>query len=57
MVIFSGYDESGNNTVNTDLEVFTPSANLNGVGTVSSSRPPSQLRVYPHLFVLPRARC
>ncbi len=57
VIIFSGLDESGNNTVNTDLEVFTPSANMNGVGTVTLQPTASHSSaIYPHMFVLPTGK-
>ena len=54
VVITSGYDEVGNNAVNPDLEVFTPSPSLNGVGTIENK--PTAARstsLYPHLFWTP----
>ena len=54
VVIMSGYDEVGNNAVDPDVEVFTPSAALDGVGTVENK--PSAARstsLYPHLIWTP----
>lgn len=55
VLITSGWDETGTRTRNTDIEVFTPSSDPAGVGTVSllASR---QFGLYPHQFVLPDGR-
>ena len=53
-LISGGWDESGNDISDDDLEVFTPSAAIDGVngGLVKvGTRPWSQ--VYPHMFVIP----
>jgi hypothetical protein len=53
-LIVGGWDDSGDQIGNEDVEVFTPSPNLDGadgrVATVAQ-RPWPQL--YPHMFVLP----
>ena len=56
-IITSGYDEGGANAINQDLEVFTPSADPSGVGTLELK--PSASRVidlYPHQYVLPNGK-
>ncbi|HKP91176.1 MAG TPA: galactose oxidase-like domain-containing protein [Thermoleophilaceae bacterium] len=54
-VILGGYDEHGQQDVNTDLEVFTPSPDPHGVGKLD--RYPDAafdlVTIYPHLFTLP----
>lgn len=53
-LITGGWDESGNDVSNDDLEVFTPSADPDGAdGSVAKvgTRPWAQL--YPHMFVVP----
>ena len=54
-VILGGYDENGQQAVDTDLEVFTPSADPHGVGKVD--RYPdadfAKVTIYPHLFTMP----
>ena len=64
MPILSGLDESGvyPTNFNTDVEVFTPSADMNGRGTVSlvgsrggSGQPPKGGN-YPHMFSMPSGR-
>ncbi|HTI34588.1 MAG TPA: galactose oxidase-like domain-containing protein [Miltoncostaea sp.] len=53
-LITGGWDESGNDVSDDDMEVFTPSPRVNGAdGTVTKvgTRPWSQL--YPHMFVIP----
>lgn len=53
-VIHNGYDEQGLFRINQDVEVFTPSADPNGVGTLSLK--PTARRyteLYPHMFVVP----
>jgi hypothetical protein len=64
--IMGGLDESGNGTKNQDLELFTPSAAMDGVGTVELWGPEGFLGTngdapdgppvgdyYPHLFWMP----
>ena len=64
MPILSGLDESGvyPTNFNTDVELFTPSADMNGRGTVSlvgsrggSGQPPEGGN-YPHMFSMPSGR-
>ena len=53
-LILSGYDEGGNEDPNTDLEVFTPSADADGVGQVTHhASGDREAAIYPHLFTLP----
>jgi Concanavalin A-like lectin/glucanases superfamily/Domain of unknown function (DUF1929)/Bacterial Ig domain len=63
-VIVSGFDESGGGyaSTNKDIEIFTPSADLNGRGTIArlggrggSAQPPDG-GLYPHLWVMPSGR-
>ncbi len=63
-VIMDGYDASGNYATaeNFDIEIFTPSSNLDGRGTVSllgtRSTPgqPPHGGLYPHMFGMPSGR-
>ena len=64
MPILSGLDESGvgGANFNTDVELFTPSADMNGRGTMSlvgsrggSGQPPKG-GTYPHMFSMPSGR-
>jgi hypothetical protein len=53
-LIMSGWDEHGEHETDKDLEVFTPSSDPNGTGTVTHF--PSGDRftaLYPHLFTMP----
>ena len=60
-VILDGIDSSGSGSTNQDVEVFTPSADLDGRGTVSllgqrgPGGPPTG-GLYPHLFSMPSGR-
>jgi hypothetical protein len=59
MPILSGWDERGNSppAYDTDVEVFTPSADLNGRGTVTYIGARPQIGgLYPHMFVMPSGR-
>jgi hypothetical protein len=62
--ILSGWDESGKNppVYDKDVEVFTPSADLNGRGSISligqtglAGMPPTG-GLYPHMFAMPSGR-
>ena len=65
IVIISGLDETGRGfgvSRNADVELFTPSADLNGRGTVSllgtlggTGNPPVG-GLYPHMFAMPSGR-
>ncbi len=63
IVVVGGLDESGAGFKrNTDVELFTPSADLNGRGTVSllgnlggAGQPPIG-GLYPHMFAMPSGR-
>jgi galactose oxidase-like protein len=53
-VIISGLDEQGTNTINPDVEVFTPAAQPGGVGTLRYVGPREPVaNLYPHMVVLP----
>ena len=61
--IFSGYDESGDYVTNNDIELFTPSPDLNGRGTLTqldvrntAGATPPVGGLYPHMFVMPSGR-
>jgi len=64
MPILSGLDETGQRpgNFNSDVEIFTPSSDMNGRGTVShvgsrggAGQPPNG-GLYPHLFSMPSGR-
>ncbi|HLA74801.1 MAG TPA: galactose oxidase-like domain-containing protein [Gammaproteobacteria bacterium] len=55
-VITSGLTEYGDTTIDTDVEVFTPSADLNGVGTVTLVGVRKINGLYPHQFLLPTGK-
>ena len=63
-LIMSGLDESGqprrghDTPLNKDVEVFTPSSDPNGRGTISlaSGPAPALKGMYPHTFVMPSGR-
>jgi hypothetical protein len=61
-VIMSGWDESGTETQNAQIDLFTPSPNMNGVGTlktISNRGGPGEPPVgelYPRNFVMPSGR-
>jgi galactose oxidase-like protein len=53
-LILGGYDESGDETNNKDLEVFTPSPDPTGVGTIERfASGDRSTAFYPHLFTMP----
>ena len=66
-LIMGGYDETGTQQRNLDVEVFTPSTDMNGVGTMqvlgqratgptgSATNPPNG-GLYPHLWVMPSGK-
>jgi hypothetical protein len=60
-VIMSGWDESGTDTQNKQIDLFTPSSNMNGVGTLQTisnrggSGPPEG-ELYPRNFLMPSGR-
>ena len=64
MSIISGLDETGAAapSFNTDVEMFTPSADMNGRGTISllgqlrRLGPAADRRLYPHMFSMPSGR-
>jgi Domain of unknown function (DUF1929)/Bacterial Ig domain len=60
--IISGWDESGTDRVNEDVDLFTPPASPGGVGTTSligstggTGQPPTG-EYYPHMFAMPSGR-
>jgi hypothetical protein len=56
VVITSGYDESGTEALNKSVEVFTPSAAMDGIGTISAMGTHDVSGLYPLQFLLPSAR-
>jgi hypothetical protein len=53
-LIMSGWDESGSHYTDEDLEVFTPSPDPNGVGTITHHSSGDRFTaLYPHLFTMP----
>ncbi|MFL5779800.1 MAG: galactose oxidase-like domain-containing protein [Thermoleophilaceae bacterium] len=54
-VILGGYDENKQEAVDTDLEVFTPSQDPHGVGTIDRYPDASfpKVTTYPHMFTMP----
>ncbi len=63
IAIMAGLDDTGGNfTRNPDIELFTPSADMNGSGTVTflgtlggAGKPPLG-GLYPHMFAMPSGR-
>lgn len=55
-VISNGLTEYGNRTINYEIEVFTPSPNLNGVGTLQYVGNRAMGGLYPHQFLMPNGR-
>jgi hypothetical protein len=60
--IISGWDESGDPLMNTDVEMFTPPSSLGGLGEISliggtggAGQPPTG-EFYPHMFGMPSGR-
>jgi hypothetical protein len=60
--IISGWDESGDPLMNTDVEMFTPPSSLSGLGDISliggtggAGQPPTG-EFYPHMFAMPSGR-
>ena len=63
MVIMDGYDESGSAEKNKTIELFTPSPDMNGVGTLATistrgqpGQPSDQGELYPRNFLMPSGR-
>ena len=53
-LIVGGYDEGGKQAANRDLEVFTPSADPHGVGSIQPFPTGERdFSIYPHLFTMP----
>ena len=61
-LIISGLNETGSGDQNPDVDLFTPSADLNGQGTLTTiatrggAGQPPQGGNYPHMFVMPSGR-
>lgn len=53
VVITSGYDETGSNTLTGKVSLFTPSTDPNGVGTMGEIAPLDPTGFYPFQYVLP----
>ena len=53
VVITSGTDETGSNAITNIVEVFTPSANINGIGQINPVGYHNPSGLYPLQFVLP----
>ncbi|KFI08209.1 galactose oxidase precursor [Massilia sp. BSC265] len=53
VVITSGFDQTGSNTLTPKVSLFTPHADPNGVGTMSEISPHDPSGFYPFQFVLP----
>ena len=59
-MIISGVDETGSGATEPDVDLFTPSADLNGRGTLTTiatrggAGQPPQGGLYPHMFVMPK---
>ncbi len=64
VLIMGGYDESGStpSVQNADVEVFTPSPDMNGVGTLAQigsrggAGSPPMGELYPRMFVMPSGK-
>lgn len=56
-LILGGYDEGGDEVVDPDLEVFTPSEDPHGVGRIDLYES-GELKagIYPHLFTMPNGQ-
>ena len=53
VVITSGVDETGAYAINNDVEIFTPHANMDGVGTMSVVGTHDTSGLYPLQYLLP----
>ena len=53
VVITSGIDETGTNAINNVVEVLTPDANINGIGTLAAVGTHNSSGLYPLQFLLP----
>ena len=63
VVIMDGFDENGSAAKNKSIELFTPSPDMNGVGTITTiatrgqaGQPTDQGELYPRNFVMPSGR-
>ena len=52
VVITSGVDQTGSNQLNNDVEIFTPSASLTGVGSITLATSHTESGLYPLQFLL-----
>ena len=55
VVITSGWDETGGQAINNDVEIFTPSENLEGVGTINLAGTNDPSGLYPLQYLLASA--
>ncbi|MES2208537.1 MAG: galactose oxidase early set domain-containing protein [Pseudomonadota bacterium] len=55
-VITSGIDETGTSALNNDVEVFTPNANIDGIGLMKVVSLHNSSGVYPLQFLLPSGK-
>ena len=53
VVITSGLDETGSNAITNIVEVFTPDANIDGIGRINAVGFHNSSGLYPHQFLLP----
>ncbi len=53
VVITSGYNETGNQKITDIVELFTPSAGMNGVGTIRQVATKPITGLYPFQYVIP----
>jgi hypothetical protein len=62
VVIMSGFDETGTGVENKQIDVFTPSPDMNGVGTLTTvatrggEGEPHEGETYPRMFAMPDGR-
>ena len=61
VVIMSGFDETGTAVQNKQIDVFTPSPDMNGVGTLTTvatrgGSGPHEGELYPRMFAMPDGR-
>lgn len=56
VVITNGLTEVGDQKVNYEIEIFTPSADFNGVGTVAYAGNYTAGGLYPHQFLMPNGQ-
>jgi len=56
VVIDSGFDETGTEVLNKSIEIFTPSAAMDGIGTITAVGTHNVSGLYPLQFLLPSAQ-